>query len=104
MSTLCSLPLLPRKLKRTSDPSTSTCSSRRVVSPNDSFVRAYSALPIRINVQSSRRTTVASTFSRGRYGSERSWSTRARRSASAAPKAASRPYLCSSLNVRQCGW
>ena len=40
------------------------------------LTRAYSSLPTRIRVVSSRRTTVASTFSRGRPGRARSASTR----------------------------
>ena len=60
------LPLLPRNSKRMLDPETSTCRSCSVVRPNERLARAYSSLPMRIPVQSSRRTTVASTFSRGR--------------------------------------
>ncbi len=40
--------------------------SRSVVRPNEPFSRAYSSLPTRMSVVSSSRTTVASTFSRGR--------------------------------------
>src|SRR5579872_5441052 len=80
-------PLLPRKVKRTLAPSTWTWRSRRVVRPKEPFSRAYSSLPTRIRVVSSRRTTVASTLRRGRPGRARSFSTRARICGSANPKA-----------------
>ena len=44
-------------------PRTTACRLRNVVSPNDLLLRAYSALPIRRLVTSSRRTTVATTRS-----------------------------------------
>ena len=47
-------------------PDTSAWRPRRVVSPNDRFERAYSSLPTRIRVSSSRRTTAARTFARDR--------------------------------------
>ena len=68
-----------------SAPSTSTCSSRSVVRPNEPLARAYSSLPTRISVVSSSRTTAASTFSRGRPGRARSPSTR-RADGAAAPR------------------
>ena len=79
------LPDLPRNRKRTRLPSIATWRSRRVVSPNERFRRAYSSLPTRMNVSSRRRTTAASTFSRGRPVRARSASTRSRIRGSASP-------------------
>ena len=65
-------PDLPRNRKRIDEPRTDAWRSRSVVSPNERFSRAYSSLPTRISVSSSRRTTAARTFSRGRPGRPRS--------------------------------
>jgi len=66
--------------------------------------RAYSSLPTRTSVVSSRRTIVASTFSRGSPRRRRSASTRARMRGSARAKASMRVYLLSSRVSRQRGW
>ena len=70
------LPLLPRNSKRSLEPEISTWRSCRVVSPNERLDLAYSSLPTRMQVHSSSRTTVASTFSRGSPGWLRSRSSR----------------------------
>ena len=66
------------------EPCTRTWRVRSVVRPKESLARAYSSLPTRMRVVSSRRTTVASTLSRGSPASARSWR-------DAAPDARQRP-------------
>ena len=60
-------------------PSTCTWRRRSVVRPNELFSRAYSSLPTRISVRSSRRTTVARSWRRRGRGARRSRSMRSRR-------------------------
>jgi hypothetical protein len=74
-----------------------------VVSPKDWLDRAYSSLPTRMSVASSRRSTVASTFSRGSPGSARCASTPSRTRGSSVPKRTMRLYLVSSRTARQRG-
>ena len=65
---------------------------------------AYCSLPIRIWVSSSRRTMVASIFSRGIPRRDRSCATRSRMSGKASPNATIRPYFVSSRVSRHRGW
>ena len=81
-SIVCSLPLLPLNWNRSVAPLISTCRSRIVREAEAiRLSRAYSSLPTRINVVSSRRTTAASTFSRGSPSRDKSRCTRLRSAA-----------------------
>ncbi len=103
MRTSCAMPLLPVKQSRTLAARTFRWRLRSVVSPYESLSRAYSGLPIRTSVVSSRRTTVAATLSRDMPGFARSRVTRARIFDSAWPNAAIRAYLLASRISRHNG-
>src|SRR5207237_68258 len=89
-ATMCSTPLLPRKLKRSVAPSTCTWRRRSVVRPYERFERTYSSLPTRISVLSRSVTTVARTCRRLSGAAPRSCPRRSRRPAFFA--------------VRRCSW
>ena len=86
------------------EPEISTWWSRRVVSPNERFARAYSSLPTLIPVHSSRFTTVASTFSRVRPGVPMSFDTRSRIAGNARLNSIIRSNLLTSRTSLHFGW
>ncbi len=80
-----------------------TCRPRMVVSPKDSFSRAYSSFPTRMYVVSSSLTTAANTFSLVRPRRSRSCRTRCRITANTVPNAIMRLNLAWSRVARYCG-
>ena len=104
MDTECALPLLPLNSNLIFQPDTSAWRRRRVVRPNDLFSFAYSSLPMRMSVFSRRHTTAASTFRRGRSGSDMSRSTCSRICGKTLLNSSIRSNLVSSLTSRYLGW